>query len=216
MYDFLVNIFKESTLINKLPDQMIKESLDDGSILLNKFKKNEIIHNEGEICKSVEIILEGIVVVDNINSEGEIFRITELKKDDLLAGNIVFLDNSIYPMTITASSEVTLAEIEKEKLLNLLHKNKDFQLEFLKLMSLNSMILSKKAKDTKVTPLRQKIFEYLKYEETKQSSKDIVLPYSKKFLAEKFGVQRTSLSRELKNMEKDNIISLNKRNIRIL
>lgn len=216
MYDFLIDIFNESPLLKKLSDKIISQSFEDGSILLNKFKKNEIVHLEGDVCKSIEIVLDGTLLVDNINIEGEILRITEFGKGDLLAGNVVFLDKPTYPMTITTLSEVTLAEIEKEKLLKLLSENRSFLLEFLRLMALNSVIISKKAKDKDKTALREKIIEYLKYEEIKQNKKDIYLPFSKKSLAEKFGVQRTSLSRELNKMEKDKLIILNKRVIRIL
>lgn len=216
MYDFLIDIFKTSTLLSKLPDKTIAEAFEDGTILLNKYKKDELIHIEGEICNSIEIVLDGRIVIDNIDSEGEIFRITELIKGDLLAGNIVFLDNPKYPMTITATSDVTLAEIEKEKLLKLLNENKSFLKEFLKLIAENSKKLNQKVKEKSNIPLRQKILEYLNYEKEKQRTEDIILPYSKKFLAEKLGVQRTSLSRELKKMEKDKIITFNKRTIRIL
>ena len=40
MYDFLVDIFKKSTLIDKLDESEIIKSFEDGSILLNKYKKN--------------------------------------------------------------------------------------------------------------------------------------------------------------------------------
>jgi CRP-like cAMP-binding protein len=134
MYDFLVDILKSSTLLNKLPEETIINAFDDGTIMLNKFKKNEIIHLESENCNSIEIVIEGQIVIDNIDSEGEMFRITELIKGDLLAGNIVFLDNPKYPMTITATTDVTLAEIQKEKLLKLL-------METDKLIHLNKRII---------------------------------------------------------------------------
>lgn len=216
MYDFLIDIFNESPLLKKLSDKIISQSFEDGSILLNKFKKNEIVHLEGDVCTSVEIVLDGTLLVDNINNQGEILRITEFEKGDLIAGNIIFLENPRYPMTITTLSEVTLAEIEKEKLLKLLSENRTFLLEFLRLMASNSMILNNKVKDNDKTSLREKIIDYLKYEEIKQKKKDIELSFSKKVLAEKFGVQRTSLSRELKKMEKDKLIILNKRVIQIL
>lgn len=216
MYDFLIDIFKESPLLKKLSDEIIAQSFEDGSILLNKYKENEIVHLEGETCNSIEIVLEGMLFIDNIDIEGDILRIAELKKGDLIAGNIVFLENPKYPMTITTITEVTLAEIEKEKLLNLLGENKLFLSEFLRLMASNTMILSNKIKDKDKSTLRQKIMTYLKYEEARQNKKDILLPYSKKDLANKFDVQRTSLSRELKKMENDNLIVLNKRAILIL
>ena len=48
--------------------------------------------------------------------------------------------------------------------------------------------------------IRESIVGFLKHETQKQNSQTITLPVSKKALAERFGVQRTSLSRELQKM----------------
>ena len=123
MYKFLMEIFQKSTLVNKLDSSAINQSFEDGTITLTKYPPGKIIHLENDPCNSIEIILEGKIIIDNIDLNGDLFRITELSKNDIIGGNIIFLKEPLYPMTITAITEVTLAEIEKENLLHLLSNN---------------------------------------------------------------------------------------------
>ncbi len=46
--------------------------------------------------------------------------------------------------------------------------------------------------------VREKVMDFLIFESKRQNSNTIKLPLSKKDLAEKFGVERPSLQRELK------------------
>lgn len=57
---------------------------------------------------------------------------------------------------------------------------------------------------------------YLNYERKKQNSNIIKLGITKKALAEKIGVQRTSLSRELAKMRDEGLIKFDAESIEIL
>ena len=54
--------------------------------------------------------------------------------------------------------------------------------------------------------IRESIISYLDYERKNQNSNIIKLNMTKKALAERIGVQRTSLSRELAKMREDGLI----------
>ncbi|NLM46621.1 MAG: winged helix-turn-helix domain-containing protein [Firmicutes bacterium] len=64
--------------------------------------------------------------------------------------------------------------------------------------------------------IREKIIDYLEHESRRQHSRQILLPCTKKELAEQIGVQRTSLSRELARMRADGLIEYNARSITLL
>jgi len=61
-----------------------------------------------------------------------------------------------------------------------------------------------------------KITQYLKQLYKDQDSKVLELPTSKKMLAEKLGVQRTSLSRELQKMANEGLIHFDRQSITII
>ena len=59
--------------------------------------------------------------------------------------------------------------------------------------------------------LRENLVDYLSALSTTQNSDTIILPITKKELADYFGVQRPSLFRELKRMKDENLIEINNR-----
>jgi DNA-binding transcriptional regulator LsrR (DeoR family) len=63
--------------------------------------------------------------------------------------------------------------------------------------------------------IKESIIEFLNYEYYSQKNKKIELHMTKKELAEKLGIQRTSLSRELNKMKKDGLIDYNASSITI-
>jgi len=64
--------------------------------------------------------------------------------------------------------------------------------------------------------IRESLLHYLEHEKMKQNINRIMLTMTKKALADRIGVQRTSLSRELQKMKRDGIIDFNADSITIL
>jgi len=64
--------------------------------------------------------------------------------------------------------------------------------------------------------IRECIISYLKYECAKQKSDRVRLPMTKKALAERMGVQRTSLSREFARMKQEKLLSFDGDTITVL
>jgi CRP-like cAMP-binding protein len=63
--------------------------------------------------------------------------------------------------------------------------------------------------------LRENIMDYFKQQTIIQKSSVILLPMSKRQLADYLGVQRPSLFRELKKLKEEGIIEINNRTIAI-
>jgi CRP-like cAMP-binding protein len=87
---------------------------------------------------------------------------------------------------------------------------------YLQMISNHASLLGNKLKNHVERSLREKIISYLKVQIHRQASERIELKESKKALAERFGVQRTSLSRELKKMKEDGLIDYSVNWIEIL
>ena len=60
------------------------------------------------------------------------------------------------------------------------------------------------------------IYDFLLKESKKQNSDTIILSMTKQALADSFGVQRPSLSRELIKLKSENIIDYDRKTIKIL
>jgi CRP/FNR family transcriptional regulator, dissimilatory nitrate respiration regulator len=118
----------------------------------------------------------------------------------------MFSKNPYYPMTVTAKDATLILEINKTRLFQLFSDNHDFLKSYLEYVSDHTVILGDRIKHYVNRTIRESIISYLDCESKKQNSNIIKLNMTKKALAERIGVQRTSLSRELAKMREDGLI----------
>lgn len=209
-------LMKNCTLFGLFSHNELEGFLKDGSFTIKNYLKENILHFEDEACTKLEIILQGLVVVERIDEEGNILTISQFMSGDLLGGNLLFSRNPRYPMTITAKDTTTIVEIQKERLFQLFIDFPDFLRVYLEFISDHAFILGDKIRHYVNKTIRESILNYIKYEQAKQNSQTIQLDITKKELAEKIGVQRTSLSRELSKMKEDGLIIYDSRTITLL
>lgn len=201
---YLIN---QTYLLSSLTPEEIKTYLGNGSFNVTSYGKNKIVHYDGDVCSKLEIILKGKVVVERIDESGNLMTIAEFYSDDILGGNLMFSKNPRYPMTTTAKQQTIILEINKERLFQLFSDNHDFLRSYLEFVSDHAAILGDKIKHYVNRTIRESIMSFLDYEVKRQKTNRIRLNMSKKALAEKIGVQRTSLSRELANMRVEGLIA---------
>ena len=211
-----INLIKNTALIKFLSDEDILTNLKSGKFKVTSYKKSSVVHFDGERCSKLEIILSGKVVVDRIGESGNLLTISEFYNDDILGGNLLFSKNPCYPMTVLTQLPTDILEIDRETLFELFCNNPIFLRTYLELTSDRAFILGNKIKHYINKTIRESIMNYLNYESKIQNSNRIKLNTTKKSLAEKIGVQRTSLSRELAKMRDDGLILFDTDSITLL
>ena len=209
-------LLQNTTLLRSLSKESITDKLVSGKFKVAKYGEDNIVHFEGERCDKLEIILSGEIVVERIDVSGDLLVISEFQSDDSIGGNLLFSNNPYYPMTVSSKSHTTILEIDREVLFEMFCSNPILLRSYLEFVSDNASILGIKIKDYVNKTIRESVMTYLNYESKKQESNHIILNISKKALAEKIGVQRTSLSRELAKMKKDKLIVYDVDSITIL
>lgn len=203
-------------LLSVLPQGELRQGLEDRTLTLRSFEKQNIVHFSGEKCTRLDVILSGEVAVERIDASGNLMSIAEFAEGDLLGGNLLFSRTPYYPMTITAVSKVQVLEIEREKLFSLFADYGEFLRSYLEYISDHAAILGDRLQNYANRSIRECVMMYLESESKRQKTDYIELAISKKALAEKFGVQRTSLSRELAKMRRDGLIEYDAKGIRRL
>ncbi len=182
---------------------------------IRKYDKNQVVHLQNEICEYMDVILEGRVAVQKLGKEGHVLTIDVFSAPDILGAHLIFSSNNRYPMTIVAETNTVLLRLSKELILKLGQQNMSFVVVLLGLISDRILILADKIDTISYKTIRQKIIAVLTYECHIQKSRTIKLSYSKKELAERLGIQRTSLSRELNKMRQEGLLDYDARAITI-
>lgn len=214
--DKYTNLLGKCIPLSSISAGDIGSCLRDGSFRICTYGKNSIVHFSGDACLKLEIILSGKVAVEHIDESGNLMTIAEFYGNEILGGNLLFSKDPQYPMTITAKQSTVILEITKERLFGLFSDNHEFLKSYLEYISDHATILGDRIKHYVNKTIRECIMNYLEYEREKQNSSHIQLNITKKAWAERIGIQRTSLSRELAKMRKDGLIRYNSKSIELL
>ena len=211
-----IHTIKKLLFFKDLSEKELTEMMSNHTIFTKHYFKDTVIHLQNEICTTMDIVLKGKVIVQNIDENGNVITISKFYDSELFGAHLLFSTQNTYPMTIIANTDTIILKIEKTKIIELCKSNEVFLIEYLNQISDRSNTLASVINKVTRKSIRTCIIDFLKYEKTLQNSNKIHLNISKKELSEKFGVQRTSLSRELNKMKIDNLINFDKDSITII
>jgi len=201
-------------LFSRLSDQERAELVSSGNRQL-RYAKGSIVHLQNELCDALEVILEGVVVVQSIDEHGNVLTLSELGPGETIGLNLLFSERNRYPMTITAKTPLEILHLQRDALVELCLRSRPFLLVLLQSLSDRSVFLADRIKAMAARTIRQAIAEFLIHEYQRQDSLRVSLPCSKRELAERLGVARTSLSRELQKMRRDGLIDFDRSTVLI-
>jgi len=179
------------------------------------YAKDSFIHMENEKCKSWDIIISGRTIIKKIDENGNILTLTEFGAGQNIGGNTLFSRHPFFPMSVFAKSRSIVLHLRKDFVLELCHTSRNFLIRFLESNSDKAVVLSNKIKSISLKSIRTSIIDFINYEYFSQKSENIKLNMTKKEFAEKLGIQRTSLSRELCKMRNDGLIDFDAHSITI-
>jgi len=209
--DFLLTL----NYFNKIDKEEINNWFDSNNFTVSSYKKGDAIYFENDNCKTMDIVMSGMVSLQKIDENGNVLTIANFTKTDVLGANLLFSSSSLYHMTSACLKDCVLIKLSKNLVLNLCQNNQDFLRAFLGLLSDKTLYVSGILHNLAHKSIRDMIIIFLKTEYVRQNSRVITLSITKQELAEKFGVQRPSLSRELKKMRNDGLVEYDAKSITI-
>lgn len=188
--------------------------------LINKYpkttyEKNQIIFEEGTICSKIGIIIEGEIKISTITHLEKEETFTIVRKNDIFGNSLIFSSMPYYLGDIIALTKTTICFIKKQDLINELSNNPSLLESYIKLISDKTIQVKQQNKLLAHKSIRDRILYYLSILSKTQQTKVVQIPSITK-LSNDLSLPRPSVSRELKNLENDNLIKRNKRFIKLL
>ncbi len=202
------------TLFKNIEAEIISGLIASGQITEHSFRKGVTVHEQGTDCRGIDLVWAGKLIAYSLAESGSEIIVFEFIKNNIIGANLLFGDQNKYPMNIYCTEDSTLFHISKSAISDLL-KDYDFVIPFVKSLSLNSQGMNQKIAMYTQKTLRENLIDYFSDLAETQASKTIILPVSKKQLADHFGVQRPSLFRELKRMKDEGLLEIDNRTIKI-
>lgn len=211
----LLLTLQQSILFHKKSPPEIAELLAKLHYRIRDFKENEIIFSTSQPADTLGIILAGSVDVKKDFLSGKVVTVTTRKPGDLLADAAMFAKAKYYPGTLFAAKPSKIFLLHRNELLRLFTLDQTTMLNFLCSVSNRMLALNQKIEILSLSSIQSKIAHFLITESEALGSSVISLPFSKKAWAEHLNVSRTSLSRELRQLELANLLTFHNRIIRI-
>lgn len=210
---FISSNGKEESKLRDLND--LKNFFDDNGEEF-KFKKGDIIFEEGQNSNYIYLIRSGNVKAHSLDEHGKEL-ITSIYREDDLFGYTTFNSNMPYQNFATALDDTELVGITRHELIKILNENHDVALDMLDLLStdltgaraqLLEMAYSSVNKKTAAT--------ILKFADKLNKKSTEAIKISRNDLASVAGIATETLIRTLSGFKKDGIIEIEGRNIKIL
>ena len=183
-----------------------------------QFNVNELILSKIKIDDFIAIINEGEANLIKTDSNGNKLIVEELTEGKLFGTNISNLNNKDYE--IESKTDVTITFIEMHFILN--PKNTTSQIYSQFLINLLEL-LNKKYTETSQRldiltnkTIRNKLLEYFKNSYAETNARVLYLKSSFTALADYLAVDRSAMTRELKNLKDEGLIEIKNKKIKLL
>lgn len=212
----IIERLKENELFKEVNDINIETTISELNIVTKNYSKDQIVANEGELCNSLGLVIDGIVEVQRIYSSGKQIVLKRLGPGEVFGEAIIFSNKNEYPATIISSSDSAISYLKKEDIIKLCLKDEIILKNFITLLSNKIFVLNRKIKDISFKSMRQKVINFIFEQVKEQNNNTIKLNLSKEQIASLLGVPRPSLSRELMKLRDDGFIEFDRNIIKVL
>ena len=210
MYHTLAN----SPLFSGLSETRIQELFTKVVYQIHSYAKGDLIAIGGEECRVLQIVLKGSVKGEMIDYSGRVLKIEDIKAPRPLAIAFLFGENNRCPVTISANEYTELLVLSKTSVVSLMQSSEAFLTNFLNAVSNRAQFISSKLRFLSFKTIRGKLAHYLMELDRQQNGNgEIILSKTQEELADLFGVARPSLSRSLRELHHEGLISVMKRKL---
>lgn len=209
-----IDILRNISLFSAVKESDLEKLIAGNHIYQKHYMKGASVHNANETCRTLDIVLSGSLVAYSLSTTGSATTMFEFSQGSVIGANLLFGENHSYSLNIYCLTDCQIIHIDINAVLEFLH-DYNFTLHYIKSISQNSQGINQKIAMFTQRTLRENIMDYFKQQTIIQKSSVILLPMSKRQLADYFGVQRPSLFRELKKLKEEGIIEINNRTIAI-
>ena len=181
-------------------------------------KKNDIIWKKGEKISDIAIVLAGRVKFTGNSGDEIIYGFAG--DNQIFGANVICRGEKIAPFNYVAVKQTGILFIPFKKIVTYDEKLEKWQGKLIKnlfeIVAEENFELQKRLFFLEKKSIREKVLSLLNAEAQSSSKKSFLLPFSRESMADYLCVDRSALSRELSNLQKDKIIEFRRNEFTLL
>lgn len=184
--------------------KLIKENYD----IKKKYKKDQIIFNEGDLCKYIGLVVEGNIIIASYTYSGKEIIFNKCDEGKIFGHTLIFSSLPYYKGSVISNNNSTILFINKNKLLNELIKENLLD-ELLKIISDDVLNAKEQSRLLAFDKTKDRLL-YLLYKKNELHINSITE------LAKEINVSRETLSKTIKELINNKTITYENKIIKIV
>lgn len=204
----------------------IFSGMDDGEldeivplVVKRKLKKNTVVFHENDPASTFYLVKTGMVKIYKASADGREQVLTMLG-DGQIFGDVPAFDGGPYPASAATMSDSEIYLIRREDLNEVVRRHPEIALKIIRVLGLRLRQALELVRDLSFKQVPHRLAGLLSrladdYGTETEAGILIELPLSRQELADIVGTTRETVTRELKKMEKQKMLELNRRLITI-
>lgn len=211
MYESLMTL----PLFKGISYKRVSEMVGNTRLAFFKYLAGQEIFSAGAKCDRIKFVFAGSVRLTMTSSSERVTISQTLKAPAIIQPDYLFGRNTHYPVSAVAVDTVSIIEIDKASLLNLLREDEIILFNYLNILSTDAQ----KSTDGMMAVISGSIEERIAFwiiSMTQMGSEDIVLKARARDLYTVFGVARSSFMAALDRMVAMGIIEYTANEIKVL
>ncbi len=208
-------VLSRSPLFGGLDDSEIERLLDSVNYRVRHYPAGAVAALAGEEISAVMIVLTGSMKGEMTDLAGRTIKIEDVNPPQALASAFIYGSGAHYPVNVIANIDSELLIIGKADYLKLMSSDRRILMNYLTVVCTKALFLSGRLRFLSFRTIKGKLAHYLSSLPGAPSGR-VLIDRTQQELSEFFGVTRPSLARAIGEMEKEGLISVVKREVRLL
>ena len=201
------SVLEKSTLFSGVPTKELRDDLEAIPHHIQCYDKGETVFHLMGDANRIGVILEGRVQAQKPFPNGSQVNVSVRNPGEMIGPAAVFSKSQKYPCDVVSLEPTTIMMFRREDILLLLQKDLRIMKNFMAELATATYMLQQRLELLSYSGIAQKAAFYLLIQ-ARQSGKNVIrIPDSVSNWAMMMNVSRSSLHRELKELEGKKIIS---------
>lgn len=212
--NYLQERFQELPLFQGMSRTDITNALETFKPTRITCAKGRVIINEGDVCDSLYFVLDGSVNISTTADDHGYTLTEEITAPNIIQPENIFGLNQRFTCSVAAATNCELIGIGKHDVVMMSDKYEIFRLNLLNIICTRAQRRNRFPWRTKPNGVRQKIVRFIEFHSLRPAGTK-ALNITMERLAHEIGESRLNVSKELKRMKNENLISLHRCEITI-
>ena len=178
------------------------------------YQKGAVIYCAGDTVQSMGLILSGSVHIESGDVWGNRSILDQAGPGQVFAETYACLPDEPLMVSVTAAADTQVLFLQTSRVLQTCtsacaHHARLIR-NLLAISAQKNLILSRRIFHTSPKTIRGRLLSYLSFQSLRQGSRSFTIPFNRQQLADYLSVDRSPLSNELGNMQREGLIAFHK------